>query len=72
MSKRENRQSGYFRIVVMVAVSAAVSAGAIMLMPANANPKTDAAGVYAGPTDYFPAQYVNQASEIVPMPAMYE
>jgi len=58
--------------MLAVAVLAICATGAaIQLAPAEANSKASPTATYAGPTGYFPDEYVNQATEIEPMPEMY-
>jgi hypothetical protein len=73
MSKHETRESGSFSLLAVAVIAIVIAAAAVLLMPAHANsdaPSSDTA--YAGPTGYFPAEYVNQAKEVEPMPMMYE
>jgi hypothetical protein len=72
MSNRE-KQSGSFNLFTLTFVATAICGAALLLMPAHATSEASAASdaTYAGPTGYFPAEYVNQAKEIEPMPEMY-
>jgi len=73
MSNHETKESGSFSLFTLAVIAILIAAAAVLLMPAHATseaPSSDAA--YAGPAGYFPAEYVNQAKEIEPMPMMYE
>jgi len=66
-------KSGFFSpFMLAVAVLAIGATGsAIQLTPAEATSKVSPTATYAGPTGYFPDEYVNQAKEVEPMPAEY-
>lgn len=66
-------KSGFFSpFMLAVAVLAICATGAaIQLAPAEVNSKASPTTTYAGPTGYFPDEYVNQAKEVEPMPAEY-
>jgi hypothetical protein len=78
MIERKNpaRESGSFSpyTLAVAAIAICVLGAAVQLMPASATSQVSASGTaaYAGPTGYFPDDYVNQAKEIEPMPVMYE
>jgi len=57
--------------LVIAAIAICGTAAAVLLAPAEATSRTPVTAAYAGPSDYFPAQYTNQAVEIEPMPEMY-
>ena len=66
-------KSGFFSpFMLAVAVLAICATGAaIQLTPAEATSKVSPTAAYDGPTGYLPAQLVNQAKEIEPMPVEY-
>ena len=66
-------ESGFFSpFMLAVAVLAIGATGAaIQLTPAEATSRVSPTAPYDGPTGYLPAQLVNQATEIEPMPEMY-
>jgi hypothetical protein len=70
MSKHEHKQSGSVNIFAVALAAIAICAAAVLLMPAHANPEASS-GAYAGPSGYFPDQFVNQAKEIEPMPEIF-
>jgi hypothetical protein len=73
MSKHETRESGSFSLLTVAVIAVVIAAAAVLLMPAHANSDASSSDTaYAGPTGYFPAEYVNQAKEVEPMPMMYE
>jgi len=57
--------------VAAVAICALLMGVADVLAPAAATSQVSATATYAGPSGYFPDEYVNQAKEIEPMPAEY-
>ena len=65
MSKRESNESGSFNLFTLAVAAIAICGAAVQLVPAHANSDASAS-TYAGPADYFPAGYVNQAKEIEP------
>jgi hypothetical protein len=66
-------KSGVFSPFMLAVAALAICAtgGAILLTPAEATSKVSPTATYDGPTGYLPAQLVNQATEIEPMPEMY-
>jgi len=55
-----------------IAICAVLAMGAAAaLVPSAASHEVSTSTAYAGPTGYFPDQFVNQAKEIEPMPWMY-
>jgi len=60
-----------FAIAVTVVAIGVLTAAAALLAPAAATSGVSAPTAYAGPSGYFPDQFVNQAKEIEPMPEMY-
>jgi len=66
-------ESAFFAVTAIAICAVLVAAAAAVLAPAVATPSvsTHNTATYAGPAGYFPAQFVNQAKEIEPMPAMY-
>ena len=66
-------KSGFFTPFMLAVALLAIGATgvAIQLAPAEATSKVAPTATYAGPTGYFPAQFVNQATEVEPMPAEY-
>jgi hypothetical protein len=80
MSNRENetRKSGFFDVFTLAAAALAIggTALALMLMPANATSeasgeKTESHAAVGDGTGYVPAQVVNQAKEIQPLPEQF-
>jgi hypothetical protein len=80
MINRKNAasESGYSNLFALAVTATAISAVLVMgtvaaLSPAAATPNvsTENLAAYGGPTAYFPAQYVNQATEIEPMPPTF-
>jgi hypothetical protein len=55
-------------LVTVIAICAVLAMGAAAAL----NHEGSTSGAYAGPSGYFPDQFVNQAKEIEPMPQMYE
>lgn len=77
-SKNLAGESGSFNpfalAVAAIAICAVLAMGAAALLaPAAATPDTSTSSTttYAGPTGYFPDQFVNQAKEIEPMPPTF-
>jgi hypothetical protein len=72
---RESGQSKLFALTftAIVTLAALMMGTAAMLTPeaANSNVATQSVAAYDVPTAYFPAQYVNQATEIEPMPPTF-
>ena len=73
MNERMNSagESGSFSpwaIVVTAIAICAVTGAAAALAPSKAAPQVSTSAPYAGPSGYFPDQFVNQAKEIEPMP----
>jgi hypothetical protein len=76
MSNRENKDSGFDFVTVAIAVFAiCCTFGALMLVPAHAtseaSDETPAPSVSVDDIAYLPAQYVNQAKDVEPMPAQF-
>jgi hypothetical protein len=74
MSKRKNTtdESGSFPFAVAaIAICALVLGATDALAPAAATSGASSTTAYDGSVGYFPAQFVNQAKEIEPMPEMY-
>ena len=71
--KNTDRKSGFFSPFLLAVAVLAICAtcAAILLAPAEATSGVSRAATYAGPTGYFPDQFVNQAKEIEPMPEIY-
>lgn len=58
--------------LAVAAIAICVTSAAVLLMPGEATSQVPATALYsAGPSGYFPDQFVNQAKEIEPMPEMY-
>ena len=55
-------------LVTTIAICAVMAMGAATAL----NHEVSTGDAYAGPSGYFPDQFVNQAKEIEPMPQMYE
>jgi len=72
-SKNSAGKPGSFNFFTLAVAVIAVCAtgGALLLTPAEATSKVSPTALYAGPTGYLPAQIVNQATEVEPMPAEY-
>ena len=74
--KNLSGESAFFAITAIAICSVLVAAAAALLAPAAATPGVSTQGtapvvaVGDGPA-YFPAQYVNQAEKVEPMPEMY-
>jgi len=71
-------ESGSFNLfalaVAAIAICAVLGIGAAALLaPAaeTSDASTHSTTTYAGPTGYFPDQFVNQAKEIEPMPPTF-
>ena len=80
MNNRKNPagESGYSNTFVLgvtaIAICAALSMGAAaVLTPAAATPSvsTESTAAHESPFAYFPEQYVNQATEIEPVPSTF-
>jgi len=69
MSNHEDHESG-FSLTALALLAIAICAVAVLLMPAHAGIEVSAP-TYSAAGDYLPAQIVNQAREIEPMPEMY-
>ena len=74
--KNLSGESAFFAITAIAICSVLVAAAAALLAPAAATPGVSTQGtapVVAVGDDpaYFPAQYVNQAKKVEPMPEMY-
>ena len=71
--KNLSGESAFFAVTAIAICAVLVAALAAMLAPAAATSgvSMNSAATYAGPTGYFPDQFVNQAKEIEPMPEMY-
>jgi hypothetical protein len=61
-----------FTAIAIAAVLAMGAAAALVPVPSAENQEASTTTTYAGPSGYFPDQFVNQAKEIEPMPQMYE
>jgi hypothetical protein len=76
MMNRKNLsgESAFFAITAIAICAVLVAAAAGLLAPAAATSavSTNSTAPYAGPSGYFPDQFVNQAKEVEPMPVMYE
>jgi hypothetical protein len=67
-------ESGSFNrfTLAIAAIAICVTSAAVLLMPGVATSQVSVTTAYfAGPTGYFPDQFVNQAKTIEPMPEMY-
>jgi acyl-CoA reductase-like NAD-dependent aldehyde dehydrogenase len=67
-------KSGYpfaFAVTAIAICAALVMGAPAVLAPAAATSDVSTTANYAGPSGYFPDEYVNQAKEIEPMPEMY-
>lgn len=78
MIERKNPagQSGFSKPFVVTAIAACAvlvmgAAAALVPVPSAENREVSTTTSYAGPSGYFPDQFVNQAKEIEPMPEMY-
>ena len=71
--KNLSGESAFFAVTAIAICAVLVAALAAVLAPAAATSGVSMNGTvtYAGPTGYFPDQFVNQAKEIEPMPEMY-
>ena len=74
--KSSARQSGYSKaltvtVIAICAVLVMGAAAALVPVPSAENHEVSTTTSYAGPSGYFPDQFVNQAKEIEPMPEMY-
>lgn len=76
--KNPTGESGYSSLfalaIAAVAICATLAMGAAaVLTPAAATPSvsTERGAAHESPFAYFPAQYVNQATEIEPMPPTF-
>jgi len=74
--KSSARQSGYSKaltvtVIAICAVLVMGAAAALVPVPSAENREVSTTTSYAGPSGYFPDQFVNQAKEIEPMPEMY-
>lgn len=67
-------EPGFFNLYTLGVAAIAVCATgvAVLLTPAEATSKASSTATYEGPTSYLPAELVNQATEIEPMPEMYD
>jgi hypothetical protein len=76
MMNRKNLsgESAFFAVtaIAICAVLVAAAAGLVVPAAATSGVSTSSAVAYAGPSGYFPDQFVNQAKEVEPMPVMYE
>jgi len=75
MSNREN-QAGKYNLYTIAAVALALCGVALLMMPAPATSEASSASAAAtvaatGEVAYLPAQYVNQAAEIKPLPEQF-
>lgn len=74
MDNREN-QAGKYNLFTVAAVALVMCGAALLMMPAPAT--SEASGASAAATmaasgeGYLPAQYVNRAVEIQPLPAQF-
>ena len=76
MMNRKNLsgESAFFAVTAIAICAVLVAALAAVLAPATATssvPTPSVVATSAGPTGYFPDQFVNQAKEIEPMPETY-
>ena len=72
--KNLSGESAFFAVTAIAICAVLVAAAAALLAPAAATPNVQtpaSAAAYAVPAGYFPAQLVNQAKEVQPMPEMY-
>jgi len=74
MMNRKNLsgESAFFAVTAIAICAVLVAAAAGLLAPAAATSAVSTTATYAGPSGYFPDQFVNQAKEVEPMPVMYE
>jgi hypothetical protein len=74
MMNRKNLsgESAFFAVTAIAICAVLVAAAASLLAPAAASSGVSATATYAGPSGYFPDQFVNRAKEVEPMPVMYE
>jgi hypothetical protein len=64
--------NSFARAVMAIVLCAGLAMGAVgVLASATPSVSTETTAVYDSPTAYFPAQYVNQATEIEPMPPTF-
>jgi hypothetical protein len=74
MNNREN-QAGKYNLFTVAAVALAICGAALLVMPAPATSEASSASapatIAASGEGYLPAQYVNQAVEIQPLPAQF-
>jgi len=72
-SKNSSGKSGSFNLFTLTVAVLAIGAtgAAIQLAPAAATSSVPVTATYAGSTGYLPAEIVNQATEVEPMPAEY-
>jgi hypothetical protein len=58
--------------VIAIVMCAGLTMGAVgVLASGTPSVSTETTAIYDSPTTYFPAQYVNQATEIEPMPPTF-
>ena len=72
--KNLSGESAFFAVTAIAICAVLVSAAATLLAPAVATPGAstpNSVAAYAGPVGYLPAQFVNQAKDVEPMPEMY-
>jgi len=71
--KNLSGESAFFAVTAIAICAVLVAALAALLAPAAATSgvSMNSTATYAGPTGYFPDQFVNQAKEIEPMPEIY-
>jgi hypothetical protein len=71
--KNLSGETGFFAVTAIAIFAVLVAAAAAVLAPALAtsDQSTPSTAAYAGPTGYFPDQFVNQAKEIEPMPPTF-
>ena len=71
--KNMSGESGFFAVTAIAICAVLIVAIVGLLAPAEAtsDKSTQNTATYAGPTGYFPDQFVNQAKEVEPMPEMY-
>ncbi len=71
--KNLSGESAFFAVTAIAICAVLVAAVAAVLAPAAATSGVpmNSTATYAGPTGYFPDQFVNQAKEIEPMPEIY-
>jgi hypothetical protein len=69
--KNMSGESGFFAVTAIAICVVLVAAMVGLLAPAAAAPSASSTTTYEGSVGYLPAQFVNRAKEIEPMPEMY-